>query len=81
MRQYYQQFTLAYTNRMGDMVEERMRKAIVMVGSIWFTAWVNARQPDLDTFGEVDEEQLAKEQKEAEDAYQKREIKGRSHDD
>jgi hypothetical protein len=81
VRQYSQQFALAYTNRMGDMVEERMRKAIVMVGSIWYTAWVNAGQPDLDTIGEVDEEQLAKEQKEAEDAYQKKEIKGRSHDD
>ncbi len=81
VRQYSQQFALAYTNRMGDMVEERMRKAIVMVGSIWFTAWVNAGQPDLDAIGEVDEEQLAREQKEAEDAYQKKEIKGRSHDD
>ena len=81
VRQYSQQFALAYTNRMGDMVEGRMRKAIIMVGSIWFTAWVNAGQPDLDNIGEVNEEQLAKEQKEAEDAYQKKEIKGRSHDD
>ena len=81
VRQYSQQFALAYTNRMGDMVEGRMRKAIIMVGSIWFTAWVNAGQPDLDNIGEVNEEQLVKEQKEAEDAYQKKEIKGRSHDD
>lgn len=81
VRQYSQQFALAYTNRMGDMVESRMRKAIVMVGSIWYTAWVNAGQPDLENIGSVNEEQLAKEQKEAEDAYQKREIKGRSHDD
>tara|TARA_B110000503_G_scaffold143249_1_gene243512 strand:- start:1584 stop:2465 length:882 start_codon:yes stop_codon:yes gene_type:complete len=81
VRQYSQQFALAYTNRMGDMVEGRMRKAIMMVGSIWYTAWVNAGQPDLDKIGEVNEEQLAKQQKEAEDAYQKKEIKGRSHDD
>ncbi len=80
VRQYSQQFALAYTNRMGDMVEGRMRKAIVMIGCIWYTAWVNAGQPDLDNIGEVNEEQLAKEQKEAEDAYQKKQIKGRNHD-
>ncbi|MFT6167607.1 MAG: hypothetical protein ACJASF_002307 [Vicingaceae bacterium] len=81
VRQYSQQFALAYTNRMGDIVEGRMRKAIMMVGSIWYTAWVNAGQPDLDKIGEVNEEQLGNEQKEAEDAYQKKEIKGRSHSD
>ena len=80
VRQYSQQFALAYANRMGDMVEGRMRKAIVMIGCIWYTAWVNAGQPDLDNIGEVNEEQLAKEQKEAEDAYQKKQIKGRTHD-
>lgn len=80
VKQYSQQFTLAYTNRMGDMVETRMRKAIVMVGSIWYTAWVNAGQPNLDNIGEVNDEELAKQIKEAEDAYQKRKIKGREHD-
>ncbi|MFT4757309.1 MAG: hypothetical protein ACI91R_001962 [Vicingaceae bacterium] len=80
VRQYSQQFSLAYTNRMGDMVETRMRKAIVMVGSIWYTAWVNAGQPDLNNIDEVNEEQLAKELKEAEDAFQRQQIKGRNHD-
>lgn len=80
VRQYSQQFSLAYTNRMGDMVETRMRKAIVMVGSIWYTAWVNAGQPDLKNINEVNEEQLAKELKEAEEAFQKQQIKGRNHD-
>lgn len=80
-RQYSRDYALAYDRRMGDMVESRMRKAIIMVGSIWYTAWVNAGQPDLGTFGEVNEELLAKERKEAEEAFQKREIKGRSHDD
>lgn len=80
-RQYSRDYALAYNSRMGDMVESRMRKAIVMVGSIWYTAWVNAGQPDLGTFGKANEELLAKERKEEEEAFQKREIKGRSHDD
>jgi hypothetical protein len=80
VRQYSQLFALTYTNRMGDMVESRMRKSIVMIGSIWFTAWVNAGQPNLDNIGEVNETQLAKELKETEDAFQKNKIKGRIHD-
>jgi hypothetical protein len=29
------------------MVERRMRMAIFAVASFWYTAWVNAGQPDL----------------------------------
>ncbi len=40
-------FAAAYNQRMGDMVERRMRDAILAVGSAWYTAWVLAGQPDL----------------------------------
>jgi len=29
------------------MVERRMKKAIHMVGSFWYTAWIDAGQPEL----------------------------------
>ena len=29
------------------MVEDRMKAAIQAIGSAWYTAWVNAGQPDL----------------------------------
>jgi hypothetical protein len=29
------------------MVERRLRAAILMVSSVWYTAWVDAGQPDL----------------------------------
>ena len=29
------------------MVERRLRAAIIAVGSIWYSAWVDAGQPDL----------------------------------
>jgi hypothetical protein len=32
---------------MNGMVERRLRTAIIAVGSIWYTAWVDAGQPDL----------------------------------
>jgi len=48
VKQYSRSFAMAYNNRMGNMVESRMRKAIAMVGNLWYTAWVNAGQPDMD---------------------------------
>lgn len=82
VKQYSQQFALSYSSQMDDMVESRMQKAILMVGSIWYTAWVNAGQPDLEHLGEkVNREALVKEEKEAEGAFKKGEIKGRAHEE
>jgi hypothetical protein len=40
-------YAAAYNERMGGMVERRMREAILAVGSAWYTAWVLAGQPDI----------------------------------
>ena len=32
---------------LSGMVERRMRASIARVGSVWYTAWVDAGQPDL----------------------------------
>jgi len=45
---YSYEFSQAYHSRMNGMVERRLRKAIISVGSIWYTAWVDAGQPDLE---------------------------------
>ena len=44
---YAKEFCDLYHNRMNGMVERRLRSAIISVGSIWYTAWVDAGQPDL----------------------------------
>jgi hypothetical protein len=49
VRQYSAAFSQAYQNKLNGMVERRMRQAIFAVASFWFTAWVNAGQPDLKT--------------------------------
>lgn len=41
------EYAKAYHDSMNGMVEDRMREAILSVGSAWYTAWVNAGQPDL----------------------------------
>jgi NAD-dependent oxidoreductase involved in siderophore biosynthesis len=47
IRQYSSAYTIAYNNKLNGMVERRMRQAIYSVASFWYTAWVNAGQPDL----------------------------------
>jgi hypothetical protein len=47
VRQYSSAFTMAYNNMLGGMVERRMRQSIFAIASFWYTAWVNAGQPNL----------------------------------
>ncbi|RYF89975.1 MAG: S1/P1 Nuclease [Chitinophagaceae bacterium] len=47
IRQYSTDFTVAFNNKLDGMVERRMRQSIFAIASFWFTAWVNAGQPDL----------------------------------
>ncbi|HFA51354.1 MAG TPA: hypothetical protein ENJ95_20255 [Bacteroidetes bacterium] len=69
----------AYSKRMDGMVEDRMRKAILAVGSVWYTAWVLAGQPDLSALGQevalVDSIDL-----QLDKAVKKGTIKGRKHE-
>ena len=47
IRQYSSEFCRAYDNSMKGMVERRMRQSIYAVACFWYTAWVDAGQPDL----------------------------------
>ena len=45
-------YSIAFSNQyhlyLNGLVERRMRSAVQCVASFWYTAWVNAGQPDLD---------------------------------
>ncbi|MDQ3049922.1 MAG: zinc dependent phospholipase C family protein [Bacteroidota bacterium] len=45
---YSREYAIAYDQMLNGMAERRMREAIIMVASFWYTAWVNAGQPVLD---------------------------------
>lgn len=47
VRQYSPAYTNAYNQLLMGMVERRMRQSIYAVASFWYTAWINAGQPDL----------------------------------
>lgn len=42
-----QDFAFAYQEAMNGMVERRMRQAIHSIGSLWYSAWVEAGSPDI----------------------------------
>ncbi|WP_210488446.1 zinc dependent phospholipase C family protein [Rufibacter aurantiacus] len=44
---YSRDFSQAYHRGLNGQVERQMRLAIHLVASYWYTAWVNAGQPDL----------------------------------
>ncbi|MGZ3756896.1 MAG: zinc dependent phospholipase C family protein [Mucilaginibacter sp.] len=48
VKEYSVEYCRAYQYKMRGMVERRMRTSILSVGSFWFSAWVDAGQPDLD---------------------------------
>jgi len=46
--EYSEAYAKAYQNMLNGMVQRRMRSAVLSVGSFWYSAWVDAGQPDLD---------------------------------
>jgi hypothetical protein len=46
-RQYASAYTKAFDKKLNGMVQRRMRQSIYAVASFWYTAWVNAGQPNL----------------------------------
>jgi hypothetical protein len=49
-------YSRAYHDRLGGMVERQMKRAIRLTGSIWYTCWVEAGQPDLSEFPGLEED-------------------------
>jgi hypothetical protein len=82
IKTYSQEYTKAYSNALNGMVERRMRAAIHMVGSLWYTAWINAGQPDLKKLEDKEVSDSAKKAEAEEDYLWKNgKLKGKGHDD
>jgi hypothetical protein len=81
IRQYSSAYTKKYNDILKGMVERRMRQSIFAVASFWYTAWVNAGQPDLAQL--TNKEFSAEDQKEFESldlAWKNGAVKGREHE-
>jgi hypothetical protein len=47
IKEYSIDFSAAYHKELNGMVERQMRKSILSVGSFWYSAWVDAGQPNM----------------------------------
>jgi hypothetical protein len=47
VRTQCREYAWAYQQQMNGMVEQRMRQAVRAIGSAWYSAWVDAGQPDF----------------------------------
>ncbi|MBP7272955.1 MAG: hypothetical protein KA974_03895 [Saprospiraceae bacterium] len=81
VRTQCREYAAAYQKRLAGQVEQRMREAIRAVGSAWYTAWVDAGQPDLSNLSILPLTDAEKKEREDEEAsFRKGVIKGRAHE-
>ena len=70
MQVYSAEYSAAYNKMLIGMVERRLRAAVIGVASFWYTAWVNAGQPNLNQVMTKEiSEQLKQELKEEENLW------------
>lgn len=72
VRVYSREYCRAYQDAMNGMVERFMRLSIERVASFWFSAWVDAGQPDMKEF--VDLKMISEQDKKAEDQEADQEL-------
>jgi hypothetical protein len=79
---YSKEYSKAFHKILDGMVERRMRAAIKMIGDFWYTAWVDAGQPDLNLLIDYtpSEEELLQRRKEVEE-WKVKTFKAREHQD
>ncbi len=53
VRQFSSAYAKAYNNGLNGMIERRMRQSIFAIASFWYTAWVDAGQPDLSALANI----------------------------
>lgn len=75
-------YASAYHTALNGMVERQMRSSVKMIGDLWYTAWVDAGQPDLKKLVDYEPslEELEARKKELEE-WVKRNYPARKHED
>ena len=50
IRVYSREYAQEYHEALNGQVERRMQQSIIAVGSLWYSAWVDAGMPEPSTF-------------------------------
>jgi hypothetical protein len=62
MKTYCEGYAFNYDKMLNGQVERRFRRSILAIGSLWYTAWVNAGQPDLNRLSDKEITEALKKQ-------------------
>ena len=81
MKVFSRDYAAAYNKILDGMIERRMRAAIIEVGSFWYTAWMNAGSPDLNTLDKPLSEEMKKKLSEEEELWKTGRLKPAGHED
>jgi hypothetical protein len=79
VRAQCEEYARSYSIAMQNMVERQMRSAVRVVGNAWFTAWVDAGQPQIIPSGFVESDEAKSDLQRLEADYRSKKIKGRKH--
>lgn len=80
VKTYSEDYSNKYHEMLDGMVERRLTRSIIKVGSYWYTAWVNAGQPNLEELlDKKPSQELLDEDLKLDKEYQNGKIKGREH--
>lgn len=75
-RQYSKEYAAAYQHLLNNMVERQMKASILAIGSFWYSAWIDAGQPDMQNLTKNSSEP---EDQKIETLYKKGKIIGREN--
>lgn len=79
---YSPEYSAHYHKILNGMVEKQMRASVKMIGDFWYTAWVDAGQPDIrQLISYQPSEKELQQNREALAAWKEKKIKAREHDD
>jgi hypothetical protein len=78
---YSYEFSKAYHEALNGMVERQMKASVKSIGDFWYTAWVDAGQPDLKALinYKPSEAELAQRRKDVEE-WKQQQVKTRVHE-
>lgn len=81
VRNYSREFSKAYHDKLNGQVERRMRASVKAVADFWYTAWVDAGQPDLNKLiNLVSEKELQQEIEQEKEQWKEQRYQVRPHE-
>ncbi|MCA4897746.1 MAG: zinc dependent phospholipase C family protein [Bacteroidota bacterium] len=79
---FSQEYSKKYHEMLNGMVERQFRASVKTTGNLWYTAWVDAGQPDLKSLIDYKptEEELARRREELKKWREERKVGAREHE-